>query len=162
MEPWSRGKRGVFAFGGSGGPRGGPGPNSPRVGNTSSSRTRGRRAERLVQSCESGLRLKQRDVVSLGVPFSAGSRPPPPPPPPFGWRRDGGALNSLRTGTRPAGPVLWAWKCYPAERPGGLKLGLREGGWRPVEVGLLPAKRPGCSLTCTIGGRKHPVRFCSA
>lgn len=30
------------------------------------------------------------------------------PPPPFGWRRDGGALNSLGTGTRPAGPVLWA------------------------------------------------------
>lgn len=53
---------------------------------------------------------KQRGVVPLGGPFSAESRPPPPspPPPPFGWRRDGGALNSLGTGTRPAGRVLWA------------------------------------------------------
>lgn len=53
---------------------------------------------------------KQRSVVSLGGPFPAGLalHHHPSPPPPFGWRRDGGVLNSLGTVTRQAGPVLWA------------------------------------------------------
>lgn len=78
-----------------------------------------------------------------------------PSPPALSQGRVGRSLNSLGTGSRPAGLVLWTgWNCYPAERPGGLEHGLREegrlaalGGWTAAREVLLSPTRSGATST---------------
>lgn len=108
-EPWNPGPGG--RAGGVAAPRLGwasrrLGCFSPREGNASSSRARGRHARSGWSSHVSWVSgSKQGRVVPRGGPASLppGSPPPPPPgppcaPPPFGWRRDGRAPHSPRTG----------------------------------------------------------------
>lgn len=75
---------------------------SPREGNASVGRTRGRRAERLVPSCELGLRLYTRTCCSPGRPFLPPASPPPQPPSPAlrlgaGWTGRTGSPGRVET-----------------------------------------------------------------